>query len=56
MRDFGGYDAGMLPQRLRGWARYISSVEPDVGYPLLRFLENIPDTYIEAEGVLDEFR
>jgi hypothetical protein len=44
MDDFGGSDARMVPNRLFGWARYISSVEPSVGYPMLRLLsEHVPE-------------
>jgi hypothetical protein len=44
MQEFGGNEAGMVPRRLHGWAQYIASVEPDVGYPLLRTLSaHIPD-------------
>jgi RNA-directed DNA polymerase len=50
LEDFGGHEAQMFPRRLLGWARYVASVEPDVGYPILRsFVENIPDTYIIRE-------
>jgi RNA-directed DNA polymerase len=50
MQDFGGEDAEMLPTRLFGWARYIASVEPNIGYPLLRFLvDNIPPNYAARE-------
>jgi|SRR6476469_144025 len=48
--DYGGLDAEMFPKRLLGWARYIASVEPDIGYPLLRSLsENISDAYFSQE-------
>lgn len=44
--DFGGRDAEMFPARLLGWARYVVSVEPNVGYPILRsFLDNLTDAY-----------
>ncbi|MFE2346952.1 reverse transcriptase family protein [Kitasatospora cineracea] len=44
MAEFGGREEGMRRRRLLGWACYIASVEPDVGYPLLRaFSELVPD-------------
>lgn len=50
MQDFGGESEGMLPQHLLGWARYITSVEPAIGKPLLWFLKNnIPERYVNAE-------
>jgi len=46
MTEFGGEEADMLPYRLLGWAIYIASIEPDVGYPLLRALDDqLPDSY-----------
>ena len=42
--DFGGDAARMVPNRLFGWARYIASVEPAIGYPMLRILsQNVPE-------------
>jgi hypothetical protein len=42
--SFGGERDEMHRKRLLGWARYISAVEPDFGYPLLRtFHELIPE-------------
>lgn len=55
MADFGGRQAGMRPGRLRGWARYIASVEPNVGYPMLRFLAvNLPGGYVDEDSFLEE--
>lgn len=46
MTEFGGEEADMLPYRLLGWAIYIASIEPDVGYPLLRALDDqLPASY-----------
>ncbi len=43
LEDFGGRESNMYPKRLIGWARYVASVEPDIGYPLLRlFREHLP--------------
>lgn len=50
MGRFGGEAEGMLPQHLLGWARHLCSVEPDIGYPLLRFfIEAIPERYVAAD-------
>jgi len=50
MDDFGGSDARMVPNRLYGWARYIASVEPSVGYPLLRLLsEHVPEEHPHSQ-------
>ena len=50
LEEFGGFEAQMFPNRLLGWAKYIASVEPDIGYPLLRsFNDNASDTYISWE-------
>jgi RNA-directed DNA polymerase len=47
MDDFGGEEALMRPERLLGWAKYIAAVEPDVGFPLLRFFdEHVPLNYV----------
>jgi RNA-directed DNA polymerase len=44
MAEFGGEAEEMQPYRLKGWACYIASVEPDVGFPLLReFGELLPE-------------
>ncbi|WP_153040576.1 reverse transcriptase family protein [Actinoplanes sp. TFC3] len=52
MEDFGGEAAAMFPQRLRGWARYIASIEPDLGYPLLRRIDElVPDQYVSARDL-----
>lgn len=54
MEDFGGDDARMIPNRLYGWARYIASIEPSVGYPMLRLLsEHVPE---ENAHSLDQTR
>ena len=46
MTEFGGETADMLPHRPLGWAIYIASIEPDVGYPLLRALDDqLPASY-----------
>ncbi|WP_246655883.1 reverse transcriptase family protein [Dactylosporangium vinaceum] len=46
MTEFGGLEAGMIPQRLLGWSCYVASVEPDVGFPLFRaFREILPESY-----------
>lgn len=51
MAEFGGEDKEMYKRRLIGWARYILTVEPDVGYPLLRAItELVPDVYNDAES------
>lgn len=53
MEKFGGEDEEMYKRRLIGWARYILTVEPDVGYPLLRaFNELVPERY-EGAGTYD---
>ncbi|GAA4690860.1 reverse transcriptase family protein [Phytohabitans rumicis] len=53
MAEFGGENADMLPQRLLGWACYIAAAEPDVGYPLLRALnEQLPPAYVPPNGWL----
>lgn len=44
VEEFVGEDQEIYRRRLIGWARYILTVEPDVGYPLLRALnELVPD-------------
>lgn len=44
LEEFGGRNAEMIPNRLYGWARYIASVEPQLGYSMLRILsENVPE-------------
>jgi RNA-directed DNA polymerase len=44
MAEFGGEDHEMQKHRLLGWACYIAAVEPDLGYPLLRELDDlVPD-------------
>lgn len=51
MEDFGGEDDGMTPRRLLGWACYIAAVEPDLGYPLLRKLDDLlPEEYPDTSG------
>lgn len=46
MQKFGGDDARMVPNRLFGWARHIASIEPSIGYPMLRSLsENVPENH-----------
>lgn len=46
MEDFGGLENGMNPLRLIGWARHISSIEPQFGIPLLRYFdEELPMGY-----------
>lgn len=50
MEEFGGEAAGMYKYRLVGWARYILTVEPDVGFPLLRdIIDLVPDEYYSGE-------
>ena len=41
MLEFGGEDEDMQRHRLLGWACYIAAVEPDLGYPLLRALDEL---------------
>lgn len=41
MAEFGGEYQDMQPHRLLGWACYIAAVEPDLGYPLLRALDEL---------------
>jgi RNA-directed DNA polymerase len=54
MAEFGGERDEMHPHRLLGWACYIASVEPDLGYPLLRaFHELVPQGYGEQEDFDD---
>jgi RNA-directed DNA polymerase len=36
--DFGG--SALRPEQLHGWACYLAAVEPDIGYPLIRRLED----------------
>lgn len=44
MERFGGSEANMIPNRLYGWARYIASVEPRVGYSMMKTIsENVPE-------------
>jgi hypothetical protein len=51
MDNFGGTSAQMIPNRLYGWARYIASIEPSVGYPMLRSLsENVPEVHAHSES------
>ncbi len=46
MAEFGGEEEAMRRHRLLGWACYIAAVEPDLGYPLLRLLDElVPYTY-----------
>lgn len=46
MEEFGGEEAEMHRHRLLGWACYIAAVEPDLGYPLLRALDDlVPEGY-----------
>lgn len=46
MSEFGGSDARMIPNRLFGWARHIASIEPELGFPMLRQLSaNVPERY-----------
>jgi hypothetical protein len=56
MAEFGGEGEEMQQHRLTGWACYIASVEPDLGYPLLREFEDlIPDGYwVRAEEGLGD--
>jgi RNA-directed DNA polymerase len=57
LESFGGYEAGMFPKKLFGWARYVVAVEPDVGYPLLRsFVENIPNRHSVHEQDIGQHR
>lgn len=50
MEEFGGVEAQMIPNRLYGWARYIASVEPSVGYPLLRTIsQHVPESHPHSE-------
>lgn len=54
MADFGGEDEEMRPRRLLGWACYIAAVEPEVGYPLLRALDElVPETYGDIARWID---
>ena len=54
MEEFGGKDREMYKRRLIGWARYILTVEPDVGYPLLRTINDlVPDVYSGTESFDD---
>lgn len=51
MEEFGGTDREMYKRRLIGWARYILTVEPDVGYPLLRAINDlVPEIYSGSES------
>ena len=46
----------MYKRRLVGWARYILTVEPDVGYPLLRAIDElVPEIYggTESYGLIE---
>jgi RNA-directed DNA polymerase len=46
MENFGGVEKDLYKRRLVGWARYILTVEPDVGYPLLRAINQlVPEIY-----------
>lgn len=48
--EFGGEDLEDHPRRLIGMARYMASVEPDFGRPLLRsFLENIDQDFMPRD-------
>ncbi|WP_198154111.1 reverse transcriptase family protein [Catenuloplanes japonicus] len=54
MADFGGEASDMRPQRLLGWARYITAVEPEFGRPLLgAFFELIPLDYCGPDDCED---
>lgn len=56
MSEFGGEEEEMYKHRLVGWARYILTVEPDVGYPLLRAIDElVPDVYDNTEyfGIME---
>lgn len=49
MADFGGESREMYKRRLLGWACYIAAVEPDLGFALLRALDElVPDVYAGA--------
>jgi RNA-directed DNA polymerase len=57
MTEFGGEEAEMWPRRLRGLACYIAGVEPDLGFPLLRDLdEELPSAYIPPNVDLGDLR
>ncbi len=50
MAEFGGENEEMQRHRLLGWACYIAAVEPDLGYPLLRALDElIPEGHGDIE-------
>lgn len=40
IHDFGGNDNNLRPDRLFGWARYIAAVEPEIGFPMMEFIED----------------
>ena len=50
MDEFGGEDQETYKRRLIGWARYILTVERDVGYPYCGPLMNWFRRYIAAQG------
>jgi RNA-directed DNA polymerase len=46
MEEFGGVELDMHPRRIYGYACYFAGVEPDIGYPLLRWCEDLPASYL----------
>ena len=55
MEEFGGLEADMRPERLYGYACYVAGVEPNLGYPLLRWCEDaLPPSYTPRTEWLDD--
>jgi hypothetical protein len=55
MEEFGGLEADMRPERLYGYACYVAGVEPDLGYPLLRWCEDaLPASYVPRTEWIEE--
>jgi hypothetical protein len=49
MEEFGGNEYGLQPVRLIGWARHVCAIEPDLGFPLLKYFdEELPSGYLSS--------
>jgi hypothetical protein len=40
LSEFGGNEENLHAERLIGWARYIASVEPELGLPMIEFIQD----------------
>jgi RNA-directed DNA polymerase len=54
MTEFGGIEQSMFRQQLLGWACYFAAVEPDLGYPLLRELDELVPIGLHIVEDLDD--